>query len=194
MEAGGWKTLGARSLCGLRSFSKMVVRINPEPEKSDWPPSVRLERRASLGSGVVRQGIGFPPINPDSVGLGSVGPLGPSFFAPARPGFTRIRLDLPGLGTIGRGLATGVVALTFWSAGGRDFPVPCSRAGRFPARFSAHRNWRLESRQHPPTGMSTPQPTTATQGGAFGDWPLASAHGMAWFAHTPPILPPPWDR
>jgi hypothetical protein len=100
IEDGGWKTQGAGNLRGLRSFSAMVVRINTEPEKSDWPPSVRLERRASLGSGVVRQGIGFTPIRLDSAGRVSVGPqgrirpMGPSSSAPARPGFTWIKLDL----------------------------------------------------------------------------------------------------
>jgi len=34
IEDGGWKTLGARNLRGLRSFSEMVVRINTEPEKN----------------------------------------------------------------------------------------------------------------------------------------------------------------
>ena len=94
------ETLGARNLRRLRRFSRMVVRINAEPKKSDLPPRVRLERRASLGSGVVRQGIGFTPINLDSAGRVSVGPqgrirpMGPSSSAPARPGFTWIKLDL----------------------------------------------------------------------------------------------------
>ena len=59
------ETLGARNLRRLRRFSRMVVRINAEPKKSDLPPRVRLERRASLGSGVVRLGNGFTPIRLD---------------------------------------------------------------------------------------------------------------------------------
>jgi len=43
------------------------------------------------------------------------------------------------------------VAQVFLPAGLRDFPVPCSRAFRSATRFSVRRNWRLESRQHPPT-------------------------------------------
>jgi len=50
--------------------------------------------------------------------------------------------------------------------------------------FSAGRNWRLESRQHPPTRMSTPQPASAVDRGAFGDWRLPIAHLMAFFAQA----------
>jgi hypothetical protein len=41
-----------------------------------------------------------------------------------------------------------------------------------------------------PKGASRP----TTTGGAFGDWPLASAHGMAFVTHTPTILAQLWDR
>ena len=150
--------------------------MNANPKKADWPQECTggakrrhsPEGRASLGSINARQAIGL----------------------------STIRLDLPGLGTIHLGVDRGVVAPTFLSAGTRDLPVPCSRAGRFPARFSAGRNWRLESRQHPPTRKSAPQPTIATNGGAFGGWRLPIANLMAFFGHAPilalPIRIPSW--
>ena len=115
------------------------------------------------------------------------------------PARTLIYHDQAGYAWIGHdslGVDRGVVAPTFLSAGTRDLPVPCSRAGRFPARFSAGRNWRLESRQHPPTRKSAPQPTIATNGGAFGGWRLPIANLMAFFGHAPilalPIRIPSW--